>query len=553
MSIIETPSGRFTIPARRYDAVVIGGGVNGAGTFRDLAMRGLRVVLFEKEDFGAGTSGASSSMIHGGLRYLLSEPGVTKDSCIDAGVIRRTASHLVFRIPFLVPLLSTRKFARGLLMGMDATLFAYDMYARFKGGLPHLLFNGEEMRRVQPGLSPDVMGGVSFDEWGIEVNRLCYLLVRGGELAGGKAYNHARVEEIEFVPPKDGREGYYLVKVNYLVDRRTERLETRALVNAAGPWGPLVAGLAGVGYKLRPAKGVHLVLDRRISNYAIGAQAPDGRDLFMEPWENLTLVGTTDDDYYGDLDNIPVLHDEAQYLLQGIESVFPAVRNARIISTWAGIRPTLHEYGKIEDRLTRDHLIIDHAAEGCPGLYSIAGGKLAAFRLMSEEAADRVSQFLGVPAGCRTAEVPLPGSEEQVDIVSLGLHWSVDPYVLRRMVSRHGSLVRKILVYMLRIPSGRSLICRCEPVTEAEVLYSIKNEKVRTMMDLMRRTRFGTGPCGGARCAFKVASLLGRTLEWDAKKIHDAALEFLQAVYAKRRPVIRGAQARQEMINLMHV
>jgi glycerol-3-phosphate dehydrogenase len=553
MSIIETPSGRFTIPARRFDAVVIGGGVNGAGTFRDLAMRGVRVVLFEKEDFGAGTSGASSAMIHGGLRYLLTEPTVTKISCMDAGVIRRTAHHLVFRIPFLFPMLSTRKFARGMLFGLDATLFSYDMYARFKDGYPHLLFSGEEIRRVEPGLSPDVIGGVSFDEWGIEVNRLCYLLVKSGELAGGKAYNHARVEEIEFVRPREGREGYFILKINHLLDRRTERIETRSLVNAAGPWGPLVAGMAGDGYSLRPAKGVHAVLDRRISNYAVAAQAPDGRSIFMEPWENLTLVGTTDDDYYGDLDDIPVTNDEIQYLLEGLESVFPSIRRARIITTWAGVRPTLYEYGKNEDDLTRDHRIVDHGPAGLPGMWSIAGGKLAAFRLMSEEAADQVCRFLGIPAGCRTAEVPLPGSEENVDINSLSLHWSVDPYLLKRMVSRHGSLVRKILVTMLRVPGSRNPVCRCEPVTEAELLYAIKVEKVRTMEDLMRRTRFGTGPCGGSRCAFKVAAILGRELEWDSKRIRRAALGFIQHQYARRRPVIRGAQARQEMLGLMHV
>jgi glycerol-3-phosphate dehydrogenase len=553
MSIIETPSSRFTLPAKRYDALVIGGGVNGAGTFRDLAMRGLKVRLYEKEDFGAGTSGASSAMIHGGLRYLLSEPSVTKESCKDAGIIRRTASHLVFRIPFIYPILKTRRFSRVMLLGLDALLFGYDMYSHLKGGLPHLLFGGDELRRIEPGLSPEVIGGVSFDEWGIEVNRLCYLLVRSGEAAGGKAYNHARVEGIEHVPPREGREGYFTVKINHLLDGRTERVETRTVVNAAGPWGPVVAGLAGAGYRLRPAKGIHLVLDRRITNYAVATQAPDGRDIFIEPWENLTLIGTTDDDYYGDLDDIPVTHDEAEYLLEGIEKVLPGVRRHRIITTWAGIRPTLYEYGKIEDRLTREHKIYDHAGEGCPGLWSIAGGKLASFRLMAEEAADAVCRFLGIPAGCRTGKIPLPGSEESFDIGSLSLHWSVDPYVLKRMVSRHGSMARQILVTMLRIPASRSLICRCEPVTEAELLYSIKVEKVRTMMDLMRRTRFGTGPCGGSRCAFRAAALMGRQLDWSAARIREAALEFIEWQYRKRRPVIRGVQARQEVLTRMHL
>ena len=548
---IETPSGRFTIPANRYDCVIIGGGVNGAGTFRDLAMRGLKVCLYEKNDFGAGTSGSSSAMIHGGLRYILSEPSVTKNSCKDAGFIRKTASHLVFRIPFLYPVMRWRKMARFVLFGVDSVLFGYDFYGRMKGAYPHLLLKADEIKKIEPGLSDEVIGGATFDEWGIYTNRLCYLLVKSGEEAGGKAFNHAEVEGIEYVKPKEGREGYYRIKVNHKLDRRTERVEARTVVNAGGPWGPEVAKMAGAHYRLRPAKGVHLVLDRRITNYAVVTQAEDGREIFIEPWGNVTLIGTTDDDYYGSLDDIPVTHDEVEYLLEGIEKIMPEIRKNRVISTWAGVRPTLYEFGKNEDKLSRDHRIYDHKEEGLNGMWSIAGGKLAEFRLISEEVSDCVCRFLQNPAWSRTAEVPLPGSDEVFDIKSMSLHWSVDPYVLKRMAVRHGSLSRKILVLMLKIPVSRNLICRCEPVTEAEILYSIQNEKVRTMEDLSRRTMCGTGPCGGVRCAYQVAVILGKHLDWSADQMRIAAQEFIERQYSKRREVIRESQARQEVLTKM--
>lgn len=544
---------RATIPAGRLDCVVVGGGVNGAGAFRDLAMRGLRVALFEKGDFGGGTSGASSGMIHGGLRYLLTEPGVTKLSCRDSGAIRRTASHLIFRIPFLLPVLESARLARGLLFGADAMLFGYDLYARLKGGVGHMLFGREELLRIEPDLSPGVIGGVSFDEWGIEVHRLCWLLARSGEEHGGKAHNHARVSGLRRVDPGGGAEPFFEVEVDRSPGGGRETVEARCVVNAAGPWGPLVAGLAGASYRLRPAKGVHLVLDRRISNYAIVASAVDGREVFLEPWENVTLVGTTDDDYYGDLDDVPVTFDEVRYLTESMASVFPAVREARVISTWAGIRPTLYEYGTSEDKLTREHAVHDHASQGLPGLWSVAGGKLASFRLMSEEAADAVCAFLGVERRSTTAEVPLPGSEEEIDVPSLGVHWSVEPAVLRRMCSRHGARVREILVGMLRVPGSRGAVCACEPVTGAEIAYSIAQEKVRTLDDLSRRTRFGTGPCGGGRCALRAAAILGRHLGWDGAAIREAAREFLDRQYRKRRAAIGGVQARQEVLTAMHL
>jgi glycerol-3-phosphate dehydrogenase len=206
----------------------------------------------------------------------------------------------------------------------------------------------------------------------------------------------------------------------------------------------------------------------------------------------------------------------------------------------------------IEDKLTREHAVYDHAREGLPGMWSIAGGKLASFRLMSEEAADAVCAFLGVARGSATATTPLPGSEEEIDVPSMSVHWSVEPAVLRRMCARHGSRVREILVGMLRVPGSRGTACACEPVTEAEMVYAITQEKVRTLPDLMRRTRFGTGPCGGARCALRAAAILGRHLGWSGAAIREAAREFLDRQYRARRAAIGGAQARQEVLTAMH-
>ena len=135
------------------------------------------------------------------------------------------------------------------------------------------------------------------------------------------------------------------------------------VVNATGAWSPITAALASLSparARVRPGKGIHVVLDRRLTNYAILAEAIDGRQIFLEPWQNMSVVGTTDDDYYGDLDDVRATSEEVRYLVQGVARVFPSVRKARAIGTYAGVRPTLYAYGPTEDALSREHEIVDH-------------------------------------------------------------------------------------------------------------------------------------------------------------------------------------------------
>ena len=145
---------------------------------------------------------------------------------------------------------------------------------------------------------------------------------------------------------------------------------------------------------MRPGKGIHVVFDRRLTNYAIIGDAIDGRQIFLEPWQNMSVLGTTDDDFYGDLDDVRATSEEVRYLVQGVARVFPQIREARAIGTYAGVRPTLYAYGPNEDALSREHEIVDHAAHGAPGLYSMIGGKLASYRLFAEEMTDVLAQRL---------------------------------------------------------------------------------------------------------------------------------------------------------------
>lgn len=530
-----------------YDLVVIGGGVNGTGAFRDAALRGLRCALVEQTDFGAGATGASSGMIHGGVRYLLDQPRVTRLSCEDSGRIQRIVPHLLFRIPFLFAVPRSRKLAGVMLLGLDGFFEAYDRYQPRKRGLPHERLTAAEALRLEPGLSPDVAGAVTFDEWGIDSHRLCWLNARSGLEAGGDCATHVRVETLE---PRPGPEPGWVVLGRGTLDGRPWRAETRAVLNAAGAWGPGVAALGGGSYRLRPSKGVHVVFDRRISNWSITFSAIDGRSCFLEPWQNVTILGTTDDDYYGDLDDIPVTQDEVEYLLASAETVYPSIRSFRRIDTWAGIRPTLYRYGPYEDDLSREHRVYDHGArDGRPGLFSLAGGKLASFRAMAEDAIDAVAAFLGRPdAPCRTAERPLPGGEAPADEARLSAEFRLPRPVVRRLAYRHGALAGEVLAPTRDRPEWRRLLCRCESVTEAEVRYAARVERAVTLADVLRRTRLGAGPCGGLRCALPAALALAEALGRDAAWARAEARRFLEHRYRSRRAVADGPQFRYEAL-----
>jgi glycerol-3-phosphate dehydrogenase len=531
------------------DVIVIGGGVNGTGVARDVALRGLSVALFERNDIAFGASGNSSGMIHGGPRYLTYDPNVTYTSCLDSGFIQRIAPHLLFRIPFLVPIQKARYPSAIALAGYDAVFSIYDKYQPLKRGKPHVRLTTEEMRKLEPGLIAEAVGGVAFDEWGIDGARLCIGNVVDAIERGASVRVHTTVTEIM------RGEGGRATGVGWhdRLTGETGKTTGKLVVNATGAWAPLTATLAGLGEKaarIRPGKGIHVFLDRRLTNYAVVATAIDGRQVFLLPWQNMSVLGTTDDDYYGNLDEVVATGDEVRYLIQAVARVFPAVRSARAIGTWGGVRPTLFAWGKNEDALSRDHRIVDHEEHGVDGLFSMIGGKLASYRIFAQEMSDVIAARLGVNAEPRTHVSPLPGGDESIDPIELQRGGWVAPMTAVRLEYRHGSRARRIVERIARNPREARVVCECEPVCEAEVRYVVDNELAATVDDVSRRTRLGLGSCGGMRCAARcgaiVAEMRGRSPESGRRD----ALSFLEAAAKRRIAAVGPEQARQEALAL---
>jgi glycerol-3-phosphate dehydrogenase len=528
-------------PAADFDVVVVGAGITGAGVARDAALRGLRVCLVDQHDLGAGTTWGSSGMIHGGLRYIEYDWETTRVSCLDGGYIKRIAPHLLFPVVFLLPVYPDDPFG---IEKKETALEVYDRFQPYKAGRPHIRLSAEEALELEPGLRPGLTGAITMDEWGVDAARLVALNALGAREAGAEVRTYTEVIGVV-------REGRAVrgVRVRGRLNGAVETMTARVVCNAAGPWAPELCAMAGAALKLRPAKGVHLVYDRRISNCALGVEAIDGRDLLLVPHVNQTILGTTDDDFYGDPENVEVTDDEVEYLLQAFERVFPSIRRHRIAHANAAVRPTLFGWRRYEDDLSREYEVFDHGArDGVPGLVSIAGGKMSMFRKMAEDTVDVLLRVLGRPfVPTSTHTTPLPGGENVVDVVEVAGHFGLPLPVAQRLVGRHGARTEALLGDA-DPADRRAVICECEPVTRAELRHVARSENVERLEDLYRRVRCTGGACLGMRCAWPAARVLGEEKGWNARRVAEEVGDFLDARWLQRPSVVRGATAAQEQL-----
>lgn len=543
--------------ASDFDIIVLGGGINGAGIARDASRRGLRVCLVEKNDLAKGASGANTGMIHGGIRYLFYDVHTTKMSCTDSGYIQRIAPHLLFRVPFLVPVMKPpgsgslrTAYDRLYLEGSEIFFEAYDQYQPLKRGMPHTRLTREEALALEPGLTPNIVGAVTMDEWGIDPFRLVV------ENAIDAVEHGATIltwhDLVSFVQSPAGVVEGVVVQDHLTSTHKT--LRAPVVVNATGAWGPRTAAMAGGWYQLRPGKGVHIVYSHRISNYGISLAGVDGRQMFLMPHENGTIIGTTDDDYYGDLDHPRATEDEVKYILQAAREIFPSIDQYRMSRTYVGVRPTLYTWAKNEDRLSREHAFYDHAAQGVPGLISVAGGKLAAYRQLAEEVTTLVAGRLGNTAACTTWNTPLPGADGTIDVDA----WMADlpkrhRLAVSRLAYRHGSRGGAMLQQVKDDPRRACETCLCEPVSEAEIRSTIQGEIVRRLVDVRRRTRQSMGACGGTRCAVRTSQLLLEEANLGAVEQLVELQGAMDARFIGKRPVLEGANlATEELNQAMH-
>jgi len=377
-----------------YDVIIIGGGITGAGILRDCAMRGLKTLLLEKGEFGGATTLASSCLIHGGGKYLKDDFDEAKTCSIETGYIYRIAKDFLKKIVFLMPFFKGEKKKMEI---MEIGCTAYDILGKYNFTNPHARLTGKEALKLVPELNPEIIGALTFEEWQVDPQKFVKAHIESAMLFGAEAQCH--MEVVDFMVNRGAING---VTVLDKVTKKTAQVMAKIVVNAAGPWAGKVAGRALIDFKLRPTKGIHLVLDAPLK-YGLAFDAIDKRGLIAQPRDGKIFLGTTDDDYYGDLDNLKTTADEEKYLLEALERILPGKSKAPILKRIAGVRPTIWQWGMPEDKVSRKFVVIDHQiTDGLDGLITVCGGKMTIYRVMAEMTCDMICQKLNIQKSCQT-------------------------------------------------------------------------------------------------------------------------------------------------------
>jgi glycerol-3-phosphate dehydrogenase len=382
------------------DVLVAGGGIVGSGIARDAAMRGLRVGLVEQCDFASGTSGHSSRLLHGGMRYLAQgRLGLVRESSVEKKIIHRIAPHLAEPLPFIFPAYRGNK--HWVLWQLKIGVKIYDLLCSGHNfGKSTWLTPKMALQKVPELCGKNLAGAVRYYDGFTNDARLVLDTLRSAAKHGAMVLNYCRLASAS-------REELWEGEVEDGLTGKKWRVRARTVVNATGPWADV---LPHSQVKLRLTKGVHLVVDRkRLSTPDTVVMTDAKRILFAIPWGERTILGTTDTDYSGPLDRVQADAADIAYLLNIANQFFPRANltDRDVISTWAGLRPLIANPDGSPSDISRAHQIRNPE----PGWWDVAGGKLTTYRLMAEQTVDQIVATLK-PQGlkyapCRTADEPL--------------------------------------------------------------------------------------------------------------------------------------------------
>lgn len=493
---------------RHFDVIIIGGGITGAGTARDCALRGLKVLLIERGDIADGATGRNHGLLHSGARYAVKDAESAQECIRENKILRRIASACI-------------EDTGGLFITLpeDAdTGYGLDYQARFidacrDAGIEAAAVSPREALAMEPSANPRLIGAVKVPDGSVDPFRLCAANVLDAQLHGAEILTRHeissfimdgdRVIGVEAYDKATGTAGRYFADVT---------------VNAAGIWGHHIASLAGISLNMYPAKGALLVFGHRVNNMVLNRCRKSADGDILVPGCSVTVIGTTSTKIpFEECDDIHVTREEVELLLREGCALAPSLATTRILRAYGGVRPLVADDSDPTGRnISRGIVCLDHESrDGIKGLVTITGGKLMTYRLMAEQAADAVCRKLGVNTACTTATTPLVGSEHgEANAESL-------PHLIKRIFPVKPSLGQKAAAERLgnraaeidySNPEDRRVICECEEVTVGEIKHAVKSLGVKTLEDLRRRTRVGMGTCQGTFCIWRAAKVLADAL-----------------------------------------
>lgn len=502
----------------QFDVAIIGGGIIGCGIARDAALRGLRVALVERRDFGSGTTSASTRIVHGGLRYLeMLDFRLVRLDLRERETLLRIAPHLVRPLEFLIPFLdgdrvSPLKLRLGLAL-YDA--LSFDKTLPSRRWLPR-----SEAQASDPALlRPDVRGAAAYHDARVDSpERLALENVLQAAEHGARVFNYCEV--VTNAPAltafRGGPAGVTEIRVRDTLDESEAILRARVVVNATGAWFERAsATLTGrAPGRVRTTKGIHIVVPPVTNRALVLYSRLDGRLLFAIPRAGFTWIGTTDTDYQGDPADARATRADVEYLIESVRGVFPALRPDGVLYTTAGVRALVRRPGRASS-VSRMHKVIEGEPVAPPGVISVLGGKITGYRAIAEEVTDAVCRRLGAhDRRSVTADTPLPGARgsgpSDDGVVKVPSH----------LYDLFGTRAAGVVALAQSTAGLERPLSTKYPDIAAEVVFSVRFEHCVRLSDfLRRRTLLGASGDQGWDAAAPAAAVMAAELGWSAARV----------------------------------
>ncbi len=538
------------LDSERFDVLVIGGGVTGAGVALDAAARGYSVALVEKVDFASGTSSKSTKLVHGGIRYLPNfDFALVHEALVERGILLQNAPFLVSPVPFVLPMYEgdlhpvgmpfTTPGGIGLGLLLSMGLWMYDALAGRYNIKRHRRLKREGVLKMAPALVPEgLKDGYMYYDAQTNDARLTMALIRTAAQQGAVITNYTEVTS--FISEQGKIQGAH---VHDRIGNQDLAVRARHVVNATGVFSEEVEALTGTEslVRIEPSKGVHLVLSRedlKLGDAAIVLpETEDKRILFIVPWESRAIFGTTDTGT-GDLDHPTASKEDIAYLLKYLNRYLSvSLTEENIISTYAGYRPLVspRKAGGSTARVSRTHAVL----ESPTGLVTIVGGKMTTYRRMAQDTLDVLNRRDGSPVLHPTQSLPLQGSAGwpamQRDLEKKGAPLGLSPATLSHLGRNYGSEAITLLDLIVDDPSLAQLLIGDLPYIRAEVVYGCRHEMAMTPYDVLaRRTSItledrqrGLGIVDG------VATLMAKEQQWSPEQQKTLVEAFRSAMEAQ--------------------
>jgi len=497
--------------AAECEVLVIGGGTTGVGVARDAAMRGFSTILVERGDLATGTTGRFHGLLHSGGRYAVKDPQAARECIGENNILRRIAADCIEDTGglFVTTPIDDPAYADRFITACQDT------------GIPAEEISVAEALRREPRVNPRITRALVVPDATIDAWKTVWTCARSATEYGAKILPYHEVTAVT----RDGD------RVTGIVARGRggEQVQIRAqvTVNAAGAWGGRIAAMAGCQVKISPGKGIMVAANHRLVQTVVNrCDMPADGDILV-PIRTVSVIGTTDITV-SDPDHWEITRAEIDQMLQSGENLVPGFAESRMLRVWGGVRPLFQDDAPAETRdVTRAHAVLDHRKrDGVAGFLTITGGKLCTFRLMAQDVVDAVCTVLGTTRASRTADEPLPDSQDQ-RFYQLG----------SRLAEREQTLL------------DEQLICECELVRRGRLEDEMARRPAPSLDDLRRALRLGMGPCQGGFCMYRAAGILHQLKHLSAAEADQALMAFLEERWKGVYPLLHGDQLRQAWLD----